>query len=425
MSSAAIPLSVGLNTISVAVTDNGGTTVSNYNINATRTGDPDLADITLSAGTLSPAFAPGTTNYTVNVPYNTKSISVTSTLVDTTGTIVVNNKYVPTGVKSPTFLLVTGLNTITITTTAADGVTTKTYTLTVTVPSAPSSNANLATLGQSVGRLTPSFTTGTTSYTDNVSNATATITLKPVSSDGTASIKVNGAAVASGTATAPIALAEGGATVITTVVTAQDGVTTKTYALMVNRAVSTDATLSALKLSSGTLSPAFSATINSYTANIGNIYSIVTVTPASTDANSIIKVDGAVVASGTPSAAIAVAEGATTTINITVTAQNGTIVKTYKVAVTRAPSNNANLATLGQSIGSLSPGFTPGNTSYTDNVSNATATITLKPVSSDANAKIKVNGTTVASGTMTAPIALAVGSNPITTVVTAQGRGNY
>jgi len=418
--SAAIPLSVGPNTIQVAVTDNGGTSVSNYAITATRTGDADLAGIALSAGALSPAFASATTSYTVSVPYNTKTISVTSILADTTGTIVVNGKSLPNGVKSPTLALVAGANTITIATTASDGVTAKTYTLTVNVPSASSSNANLATLGQSVGGLSPAFSSTTTNYTDNVSNATATITLKPVSSDGTATIKVNGTAVTSGTMTAPIALTEGGPTVITTVVTAQDGTTTKTYTLTVNRAVSTDATLSALKLNTGVLSPAFSSATNTYTTNVGNVYTTVTVTPTATDANSIIKVNGAVVASGTASAGVAVAEGATTTINVTVTAQNGTTIKTYKIAVTRAPSSNANLATLGQSVGGLSPSFSTNTTSYTDNVNNATTSITLKPVSSDANAAIKVDGTTVASGTMTAPIALGVGSNSVTTQVTAQ-----
>ena len=46
--------------------------------------------------------------------------------------------------------------------------------------------------------------------------------------------------------------------------------------------------------------------------------------------------------------------------------------------------------------------------------------MTLKPVSGDANATIQVDGITVTSGTMTAPIALAAGPNTITTTVTAQ-----
>ena len=50
-----------------------------------------------------------------------------------------------------------------------------------------------------------------------------------------ATVKVNGATVTSGNASADIALAVGD-NVITTVVTAQDGTTTKTYTLIVTRA---------------------------------------------------------------------------------------------------------------------------------------------------------------------------------------------
>ena len=85
--------------------------------------------------------------------------------------------------------------------------------------------------------LAPAFAPGTTSYTASVVTGVTSMTVTPTSADPTATITVDGTTVASGTASGAIALAVGSNT-ITTIVTAQDGVTTKTYALTVTRATS-------------------------------------------------------------------------------------------------------------------------------------------------------------------------------------------
>jgi len=418
--SAALPLNVGTNTITTVVTAQDGITTKMYTLTATRaaSGNANLSLLKLSNGTLNPVFSAGTTGYTIDVNNSVVSVTVTPTTGVATSTVTINGATVPSGAASGAIALNVGANAINTVVTAQDGVTTKTYTLTVI--RAASSNANLSTLGQSAGGLTPAFSSGTTSYTSSVSNAIATITLKPVSSDANATIKVNGTTVTSGTITAPIAVAEGAQTVISTVVTAQDGATTKTYTLTVTRAPSTNATLSGIKLSNGTLSPAFTGATVSYTASVANSVATIMITPATTDPAATIIVNGIAVTSGTASNPIALAEGGPTAITIAVTAQNGTTMDTYTVMVTRAPSTNANLSTLGQSVGGLTPAFSAATTSYTINASNATEKMILKPVSSDANAIIKVNGTTVVSGTITTTIGLAVGPNTITTTVTAQ-----
>ena len=61
-------------------------------------------------------------------------------------------------------------------------------------------------------------------------------------------------------------------------VTAEDGVSTVTYSVVVTRAASSDATLSALALAEGTLSPTFSSDVLAYTADVGNEITSVTVT---------------------------------------------------------------------------------------------------------------------------------------------------
>jgi trimeric autotransporter adhesin len=111
-----------------------------------------------------------------------------------------------------------------------------------------SSNADLSGLTLSLEVLTPAFASATTSYTASVGNATSSITVTPTTADGNATVTVNGATVTSGSASATIPLNVGDNT-ITTVVTAQDGTTTKTYTVTVNRAaagVATLATTSAL-----------------------------------------------------------------------------------------------------------------------------------------------------------------------------------
>jgi hypothetical protein len=83
-------------------------------------------------------------------------------------------------------------------------------------------------------------------------------------------------------------------------------------------------------------------------------------------------------------------------------------------------SSNADLSAMSNSTGTLSPAFASGTTAYTATVSNGITGITLTPTRSEANATITVNGTAVTSGTASGNIALSVGSNTITTVVTAQ-----
>jgi len=417
--SGAISLTVGQNTITVLVTAQNGATTKTYTITVTRapSANASLSAMGQSSGNLTPAFSSAVTNYTDNVTNATTTFTLKPVSSDANATIKVNGIAVTSGTVTSLIPLAVGPNIITTVVTAQDGATTKTYTITVT--RAPSANASLSTLGQSAGGLTPAFSPAITSYTDNVSNASASITLKPVSSDATATISVNGTAITSGTMTAPVLLSVG-ANLITTVVTAQDGTTTKTYSLTVTRAESANAGLSNIKLSSGALSPAFAPATTSYTANVANTVSTISLTPTTADANATVKVNGTTVTSGTASNPIALAEGAQTAITTVVTAQNGTTKETYTVKVTRAASASASLSTLGQSVGGLTPAFSPTTTGYTEHVSNATASMTLKPVSSDAHATIKVNGATIVSGTVSGPIALAPGPNAITTVVTAQ-----
>ncbi|GAB3257130.1 cadherin-like beta sandwich domain-containing protein [Chitinimonas naiadis] len=104
--------------------------------------------------------------------------------------------------------------------------------------------------------------------------------------------------------------------------------------------VSNDASLSALVLSAGSLSPAFAAATTSYTVSVTNGVSSITVTPTATSSTAVIKVNGTTVASGSATAAVSLAVGSNS-LSIVVTAADGTTTRSYALTVVRAGATAA------------------------------------------------------------------------------------
>src|SRR6202000_1870425 len=130
---AALPLIVGSNTITTAVTAQDGKTTKTYTIKVTRAAanlstNALLTSIKVTpAATLTPVTGPGYSDYATEVPNSETSIKVTATHQDATSTIKVNGKAVTSGVASQSIALNVGNNVITTIVTAQDGATTKTY----------------------------------------------------------------------------------------------------------------------------------------------------------------------------------------------------------------------------------------------------------------------------------------------------------
>ncbi len=101
-----------------------------------------------------------------------------------------------------------------------------------------SKDATLSSLALGAGTLAPAFASGTTSYTASVANSTTSVTVTPAASQADASIKVNGTTTASG-APATVSL-DTGPNTITVLVGASDGITTKTYTVVVTRGSNLD-----------------------------------------------------------------------------------------------------------------------------------------------------------------------------------------
>ena len=243
--------------------------------------------------------------------------------------------------ESPTFTApaTAGGLVFTLTVTDDEGAST-TDTVTITVVEPPSTDATLSTLTLSAGTLVPVFASNIDTYTASVANGVTDITVTPTTADTGASVTVSGAVVTSGSASNEIALAVGD-TPITIVVTAEDGTTMETYTVDITRAEppSTDATLSSVTLSAGTLVPVFASNIDTYTASVANGVTDITVTPTTADTGASVTVSGDVVTSGSASNAIALGVG-DTPITIVVTAEDGTTMGPYTVVVTRAEPPN-------------------------------------------------------------------------------------
>ncbi len=424
--SGSIALAEGaVTTITTVVTAQDGTTTRTYLIKVTRapSNNAGLSVIALTPySTLTNTGTVGsTTTYTTTASSATTSVKVTPTTADANATVKVNGVTVASGTASASIALPVGQTTINTVVTAQDGTTTRTYSITVT---RFSNNASLSTIKLTpTSTLTNAGTVGsTTTYTTSVTNATASVKVTPTTQDANATVKVNGTAVTSGTASGSIALADGAVTTITTVATAQDGTTTRTYLIKVTRGPSSNAGLTSIALTpySTLTNTGTVGSTTTYTTSVSNATASVKVTPTTQDANATVKVNGVTVASGAASGSIALAVGQNT-INTVVTAQDGTTTRTYSITVTRV-SNNASLSTIALTpYSSLTNTGTIGSTTtYTTSVSNATTSVKVTATAQDANATIKVNGTTVASGTASGSIALVVGSNTINTVVTAQ-----
>ncbi len=198
-----------------------------------------LSSLTVSVGTVTPAFSPATLDYTVDVATGVSSLTVTATVQDSNASLMINGQGISSGQPreiSP--LAPPGSDTlITILVRAPSGAE-KTYTVTVKRP-LPSSNAALSALTVSAGNLIPGFTADNTlPYAVTVPAGVDSLTVTATKSDPNAVMSASGAVIAPpGVATGSVssALGLGTTTLFTITVIAQDGVSTRPSTINVFR----------------------------------------------------------------------------------------------------------------------------------------------------------------------------------------------
>ncbi len=370
----------------VVTAQNGDTKTYTVKIKRTACADNKLKGLTVSAGTLSPAFSADVLEYTLALEYKTKQFNVAAVANHATAKVEVSSTAF-TESKDVVTLVVT------VTVTAQDG-TTRVYTINVTRAAASTDNT-LKSLTVSGGTLSPEFSSAVNQYTMTVENSVASILLNAVANDAKATLKSVGF-----TNNKDIAL-KVGENKFEITVTSESGVA-NTYKVTVTRKPSENNLLLALKPSAGKLSPTFDANVTNYTMSVDFAVKTVTFTPTVADKTATVKVEG-----GTN-----LAVGANT-VTVTVTAQSGAI-KTYVVVITKNPADtNSDLKSLTVSSGTLNPGFAVGTKQYVVKVPYSISKITIKGTASSGVATVSGNVTNAA---------LAVGDNTFTITVTAQDK---
>jgi len=295
-----------------------------------------LTSLAFNSGALLPPFASAVTAYTQQVGFSTNTLTVTATPEDPLAIVAVNGTKVVNGQPSAPVALNVGSNTVTVAVTPVTGPVNNYVTTVTRVDSANLSALTMQSRSAAIA-LNPSFAKATSGYTASVGNDTSTVTITPTAENPNATIKVNGTVVASGGTSGAISLTVGSSNIIAVAVTTPSGVS-QNYTITVTRADS--AYLSALTIQSRSaavpLTPTFTKTTTSYTANVASSVSTITVTPTADNSTETIKVNGTVVASGRISGSISLNVGSNT-ITIIVSTPSGSS-QTYTIVVTRANS---------------------------------------------------------------------------------------
>ena len=382
--------------------------------------DAKLLSLTVTPGTLQPAFSNDVTNYTVDVLTTVTSVTVTAQPQIAGATVNINGQ--ATTNRSVTLGAAGSTTVVTIVVTAVSG-SQNTYIVTVN-RATPNGNNNLQSLTVSPGPLTPMFTASTASYTVDVATSVTSIAVTATLQDTNASMTVNGQGTSSGQVRTITLNGPGLSTVIPIEVTAPNG-SQKTYLVTVHRAApASDNNLSALSVTGQTLAPAFSASQLDYTVNVATTVTQVNVSATKSDPNAVMS--GSLIAGagvGTGQATIPLGgPGSSTLITLLVAAQIGPS-KTYSVTVNRAAivlSGNNNLSALVVSAGALVPAFDAAILNYDVAVPNTTADTVVTATVEDSTAALTINGSPAISGVPSPSILLAVVPNSIPIVVTAE-----
>lgn len=236
-------LSVNLNPpgsskdITITLTDQSGSQ-SSYVITVNRaaplSGNNELSNLTVSSGSLTPGFSPGTLNYVVDVATGVTSVDIAATKSDPNA--VVSGDLPNSGQATIPLDGPGSSKTVSITVTAPNQVS-RTYRITIN-RLAPSNNADLSALSVSAGILNPGFAAGTPNYTVTVPAGIDSMTVTATKSDPNAVLSSSGSVIApAGTLTGSVSgsLGLGTTTLFTLAVSAQDGVSTRQYTITVFR----------------------------------------------------------------------------------------------------------------------------------------------------------------------------------------------
>jgi hypothetical protein len=442
----------------VAVTaEDGG--VQEYLVEVARA-EPDhnnnLAELAVAGARMSPAFSARVQAYVVEVPFASTSFTVTAKAQSPVATLELRGAATGSGTSASgtaadlkqkgrlddragvTVEFATGERlVVAVAVTAQDGKTAL-YTLDVR-RGEPDRNNNLAELAVDDSRMSPVFSPRTLTYLVEVPFSSKAFVVRAKTQSTVATMELVPGPVPANTpqpelkqkgrlddkagVTVEFPTAQG--IVLAVAVTAQDGRTVQ-YVLDVRRAPpDANADLGNLAASAGVLSPFFSPRIISYTVSLPANVASTKLTATTASAVATVAVEGVTTKpAGTLEYQVNVANGATETVNLIVTAEDQTQ-KLYRVRVSReaavpgAKDANTRLAGLQLAGAALKPAFNPDTLEYAATLAAATASVTLTAEAESPVATIAVDGQPLAkSGRV---IALDPGAaRTVTVAVTAE-----
>lgn len=283
-----------------------------------------LSGLTVDPGLVAPAYEGGSTTLFVAVPDATTEIRITPTALSPLATLTVNSVTVASGEQSAPIALSNPTTTIPVIVTAGDGVTQRTYTVTVTRTS-----VSVSAVTQAATDLTTSSATLNGLVTSNGAVAGVVFEYGPTASYGF-EVKATPSGVDGSTATsvsAPLAGLSPGQTIHYRV-KAQNGVSSATGDDMILVVpFSGNGALSKLEFAGSSftplypLVPSFHPGVLEYSTDAPTLTSG-TVRAVLSDPEAVLRINGTIVPSGIPSANISLAVGLTT-IPVEVTAKDG------------------------------------------------------------------------------------------------------
>lgn len=381
-------LNVGNNPISIHVKSESGASLY-YNINVIRAPkeDNNLLDLTVD-GVSIPGFDKDITEYTLDdVQYSKTSIEIGASLSDSDATVT------GTGKKG----LTTGKNVFEVVVKAQNG-TTKTYTINITREK--NNNAYLSLLSVSGYVLSPNFTSEQFDYEITVDYTKETLSPNEVTAvpedKNVVEVKKQ----------EEINLSTTVDNYYQIVVTAEDGKTTQTYTIKVNRPQSSDATLEKVNVTGASISPTFESGKYEYVLTVpyGNtsfsIEGIATDPKTTVFGNDEYTLENKVV-------------------QLTTQAEDGTTL-VYVFNVIEALSNDATLSSLSVTGYPFDKVFQSTNLSYSiGNVPYGTTKLIVKATANNASSTIEYYVDGVIQDSNVVNIPGAMGTKTITVKVIA------
>ena len=299
--------------------------------------DATLDSLEVTGAELFPSFLYDFQEYTASASHDTVTATIQAVANQSDAMVAYTPEDADAGTEHNQRTLSEGDNPVTITVTAPNGATIKEYTVTINRVMPPSSDATLKSLAVAGATISPAFQSSSESYSTTVRSHVSLITLELETSDDGASIEVS-PTDANDEAEGWQIPVEVGTSTVAIAVTAENGTSTKSYTLTVNRnsLEMESAPLGSLSVEGATVYPAFSEDVLSYTAVVGNEQAQVTVSASGKNMGSTVAVDPADADAETEDHEVALDEGRNV-IAVTVTAMDATTTREYELTVFRAP----------------------------------------------------------------------------------------